>query len=349
MLTVVLLRVNIRGTTVSTKSMSQPEVEKLIALWAKIGIEYNLQGKLIVADSRKVQGAIARQTNNHGMIYHKKCSKFFATSNEVNINKIEPYLVLVEKRRDRDLWNYALTQWRVPISEGYGRRIRFLVFDNYNDKLIGLIGLCSPFFGGGLRDTLIGWTPDYKKDRLKNCMVAFVMGAVYPYNRQNFCSKLVAMLCQSVAVQQTFKRNYSTMTNKQPLAAIEAFAGFGESKIFLNTDWQYLGLTQGKKSTIHFNYPPIWELIKKNADPDIVSGHNIFLDKGAWKLRVITSALTNLGFSPKRLMNIKLQRGHYFLSLLENTTEYLCSLDTAPEIYSETTEEITSHWKNICF
>jgi hypothetical protein len=34
----------------------------------------------------------------------------------------------------------------VPVSNGFGRRLRYLVWDEHNDKLIGLIAIGDPVF-----------------------------------------------------------------------------------------------------------------------------------------------------------------------------------------------------------
>ena len=44
--------------------------------------------------------------------------------------------------------------WSIPISAGYGRRLRFVIYDEANGKLIGLFGLGDPVFGLGPRDRL---------------------------------------------------------------------------------------------------------------------------------------------------------------------------------------------------
>lgn len=325
------------------------DLELLLSHWKRIGIEYDSSTeRLIIADNRRVQGAIARQINNHGIIYEKKAKKVMATPSEVRIEKINPYLVLVEKRRERDIWNYALTQWRIPVSEGYGRRMRFLVFDEFNGKLIGLLGLSSPLYALGLRDKHIGWGKEVKKEKLKNIMTAYVLGAVYPYNQENKGSKLIAMLAQSIVVQKTFARNYSTPTRKQPLALIESFGGFGESPMYKDTNWQFLGLTKGN-CTSHFCFPLVWDIIKRNADPELMAQTNIFTDKGYWRLRVIHSALDNLGLPSDSLINVGFQRAHYVLPLLENTLDYLSGRDFHFYPDSDSIESITQQWKSICF
>lgn len=82
----------------------------------------------------------------------------FARGNEVAPEKLYPKLVEVTRRsEDELLFRYACLQWSIPVSSGYGRRLRFLVIDEHNGKLIGLFGLGDPVFSLAPRDQWIGW------------------------------------------------------------------------------------------------------------------------------------------------------------------------------------------------
>ena len=131
-----------------------------------------------------------------------------AHGNEVVPARISPHLVAVmPESKEELLFRYASLHWSIPVSSGYGRRLRFLVVDDHNDKLIGLIGLGDPVYSLGARDEWIGWTLADRKKRLGNVMDAFVLGAVSPYSHL-LCGKLVAMLAASDTVRRLFKRKY---------------------------------------------------------------------------------------------------------------------------------------------
>ena len=72
----------------------------------------------------------------------------FAAGSDVDPEKIVPRLVEVESNsQDELLFRYAKLHWSIPVSSGYGRRLRFLVVDEQNEKLMGVIGLGDPVFG----------------------------------------------------------------------------------------------------------------------------------------------------------------------------------------------------------
>jgi hypothetical protein len=95
---------------------------------------------------------------------------------------IRPRLVQVQSdSRDELLFRYACLHWSIPISSGYGRRVRFLVIDESNNKLIGVIGIGDPVYSLAARDKWIGWNEAEHRERLHAVMDAFVLGAVPPY------------------------------------------------------------------------------------------------------------------------------------------------------------------------
>ena len=105
-----------------------------------------------------------------------------------------------------DLFRVAALTWSVPVSNGFGRRLRYVVWDAHNDKILGLVAIGDPVFNLSVRDTLIGWNADDRRERL-NVMDAYVLGALPPYNTL-LGGKLVACLVRSREVYNEFIRTY---------------------------------------------------------------------------------------------------------------------------------------------
>ena len=81
-----------------------------------------------------------------------------ASGEEIVPPKIAPKLIEVHSgTKDELLFRYASLHWSIPVSSGYGRRLRFLVVDQHTNKLMGLFGLGDPVFSLGHRDQWIGW------------------------------------------------------------------------------------------------------------------------------------------------------------------------------------------------
>ncbi|MBL0901367.1 MAG: DUF4338 domain-containing protein, partial [Reyranella sp.] len=83
-----------------------------------------------------------------------KLLKHFASGQDVDPAKISPVLQPISSSSwEGDLFRLASLTWSVPVSNGFGRRLRFLVWDENNGKLIGIIAIGDPV-GTGLVDSL---------------------------------------------------------------------------------------------------------------------------------------------------------------------------------------------------
>jgi len=134
---------------------------------------------------------------------------FIASGSEIDPARIAPRLHQVEPDTiESRLFKYACLHWSIPISDGYGRRLRFLIFDDSNGKIIGLFGLGDPVYSIKARDEWIGWDADAKADSLYHVMDAYVLGAVAPYSRL-LGGKLVALASVCDEVRRAFARRYA--------------------------------------------------------------------------------------------------------------------------------------------
>jgi len=190
--------------------------------------------------------------------YESRLLDRIACGSEVDPHAVSPRLVAVKRgSEDELLFRYVCLHWSIPVSSGYGRRLRFLVEDQSNGKLIGLFGLGDPVYSLRVRDDWIGWDAETKKARLYHVLDAFVLGAVPPYNRL-LCGKLVAMLALSDTVRQAFRDRYrgqesliSGEVRKPYLVLLTTTSALGRSSIYnrIRIDgfdyWYRLGRTEG--------------------------------------------------------------------------------------------------------
>lgn len=235
---------------------------------------------------------------------------YIADGNEVVPADVSPRLVLVEPdSTDELLFRYACAHWSIPVSTGYGRRLRFLVKDDSNDKLIGLFGLGDPVYSMRARDQWIGWDAEAKRDRLYHVMDAYVLGAVPPYSSL-LCGKLVAMLALSNEVRRAFRRKYggrkaliSGKIRPPYLVMLTTTSALGRSSIYNRIRiggfdyWQSVGFTSGW-GDFHFSngvYGSIRAYVDRWCDPTA--------KQEAWgngfrnKREVIRKCLSRIGLS----------------------------------------------------
>ncbi len=187
-----------------------------------------------------------------------------ANGSDVKPECIDPQIITVTARsREERIFRYVACHWSIPVSAGYGRRLRFLITDRSNDKVIGILGLGDPVYAMRGRDQLIGWSTEDKKTHLRGVLDAFVMGAVPPYS-QLLCGKLVAMLALSNEVREAFRSKYAghaSLIGKSSippeLALITTASALGRSSVYnrlrIGADkfWESVGYTQGS-GEFHF-------------------------------------------------------------------------------------------------
>ena len=275
-----------------------------------------------------------------------KLSKFFASGKDVIPDKISPVLERVSSGTwQGDLFRLAALTWSVPVSNGFGRRLRYLVWDESNGKLIGLIAIGDPVFNLAVRDRLIGWSTEDRSSRLVNVMDAYVLGALPPYNFL-LGGKLVACLLRSRELYDDFARVYgnsvgviSQKKKRARLLAITTTSSMGRSSVYnrLKLDGiQYMepiGYTGGWG---HFHIPDslFIELRDYLRDMDHrYADHHMFGNGPNWRLRTMKAALNALGFRDD-MMKHGIQREVFISQLADNTTNILQTGRGKPDLTS---------------
>lgn len=338
--------------------MMQPEIRKarrkILKNLRDYGVNWNSRKqKLEPLDDdglRLMQKKLSLTTNLSGLQFETRVNQYFAKPEEIDILQVDPYLVPVKDDYTGRIWSYALTNWSVPVSAGYGRRLRFLVFDKQNEKLIGLFGLCDPLIGSTIRDTHIGWNREQKIERLYNCLTAYILGAVPPYNRI-LGSKLVALTTMFPLVREAFRTKYAgnetviSKKNRLPeLAFIDTYGAFNKSAIYTRLqNWKFVDYTKGK-SHIHLTANGSWEIVKEFVPEEIFKKYK-FGNGSNWKLRTLRIGLESLGFS-EELLSIGWKRAYYACPLATNWKEFLTGIEDTPEFILNTEQDLVDHWRD---
>jgi hypothetical protein len=242
--------------------------------------------------------------------YEDHLIQYIANGKEVDPRKMSPCLQLVEPDSDQELlFRYACLHWSIPVSAGYGRRLRFLVIDENNGKLIGLFGLGDPVYSMKARDKWIGWDKEGKASRLYHVMDAYVLGAVPPYSFL-IAGKLIAMLICSNEVRNAFRNKYNGKeslirqeTRPPYLVMVTTTSALGRSSVYnrirVNGQeyWTSIGFTQGS-GDFHFSngvYDDIRAYVEKHCEP--TAKHEAWGNGFRNRREVIRKCLSNIGLS----------------------------------------------------
>lgn len=283
-----------------------------------------------------------------------KLKRYFASGHEVDPTKIRPKLQLIRSNTwESALFRLATLSWSIPVSSGFGRRMRYLIWDQHNGKLIGLIALGDPVFNLKARDDYIGWDSDARKLRLVDLMDAYVLGAVPPYNSL-LGGKLVACLVRTDQIRRDFQSKYSRSigiisqkTKKAKLVMVTTSSALGRSSVYnrlkINGDayFRSIGFTGGWG---HFHVPDSLFLdlreYLRNHNHAYVDGHK-YGDGPNWRLRTIRAALDALDFRGD-LLRHGIRREVFVSSLAANAAEILRGECTGPNFNSlKTVEEVS--------
>jgi Domain of unknown function (DUF4338) len=290
-----------------------------------------------------------------------KLSSRFADGSDVNARRIRLSLEKVKAgTREADLFRLASLTWSVPVSNGFGRRLRYLVWDEYNGKLAGLIALGDPVFNLSVRDRHIGWSSQDRILRLVNVLDAYVLGALPPYSML-LGGKAVACLVRTQELFNDFSTKYGNVAglisgvNKQAsLLLVTTSSSLGRSSVYNRlrldgTDYlRPIGFTDGWG---HFHIPDdlfaaFRAYLRKIGHP--YADRNRFGQGPNWRLRTIRVTLKLLGFS-EGLLRHGIGRQVFACELADNSKEILRGDTRAPVLSSlrtvnEVSEAAVDRW-----
>lgn len=301
---------------------------------------YFLEGDVSKQRIRDLHSAhregVLRQNHAFVQMHAGELIKFFASGRHVDPSAIDPELVEVKAdTMESRLFRLASLLWSVPVSQGFGRRLRFLVRDRQNGCLIGLFALGDPVFNLTARDSWVGWTHEDRSERLVHVMDAYVVGALPPYSFL-LGGKLVAALMGSVEVKAAYERKYlgreaviSGKENRARLVLLTTTSALGRSSIYNRLKvpdgprFVRIGATKGFG---HFHlsgsvFDALRGYLEEIGHP-YASGHRFGMGPN-WKIRVVRTALEELGIDGNAVLKHGIEREVYAIPLATNWREIL--------------------------
>jgi hypothetical protein len=241
-------------------------------------------------------------------------STYFADGSDINPLAISLRLQKIEAGTfESAVFRLATLAWSVPVSNGFGRRLRYLVWDEHNNKLAGIFAIGDPVFNLSVRDKLIGWNSQDRCKRLVNVLDAYVLGAVPPYNML-IGGKAIACLVRTREVFDDFGTKYGDMPGiisgkkkNASLLAVTTTSSLGRSSIYNRLKlegteyFRGIGYTQGWG---HFHisdklFSSLRDYLRALDHP--YADLNRFGQGPNWRLRTIRAALKSLGFDESML------------------------------------------------
>ena len=336
-----------KKTSVSFAFTEEAKLKRSIRRhFTNLGFRKDNEGALVLPDnSKETVRKLHRRQRAEKLASNKqfmekrypKVEKYFANGNEIIPENISLRLKLVKTGTiEADIFRAASLTWSVPVSNGYGRRLRYLVWDQAHDRLVGIFALGDPVFNLAVRDNLIGWSLEDRKRRLVNILDAYVLGAVPPYNML-LGGKAVACMIRTREVYNDFRRTYGRTTGiisqekkGARLLAVTTTSSMGRSSIYNRLKlgsqqyFQPIGYTLGFG---HFHitdaiFSKMRDYLRVSAHP-YVDEHN-FGDGPNWRMRTIRVALRALGIN-QSVMKHGIKRQVFICLMSEKSVSFLKS------------------------
>ena len=297
-----------------------------------------------------------RITKREDFIFEKKglAERHLVNGKNLEIKKISPQIIEVEAGTEQEdlfkWWN--LIWWSVPYERGYGRQMRFIIWDKYHNAPIGLIGLQSPILSWSVRDDYLGISPETRDYWVNQSLSAQRIGALPPYN-DILGGKLVALLMTSDVIKNKFHNKYKnqkTILQKRKLPArllfITTTGAYGKSSVYSRLKFngeevaKFIGYTQGS-GTFHIPNALYEDLVSYLAKRgvDVKRGYGSGPSR---KLRLIDQALQHLGFTNGATHGV--QRAVYLFPLARSLNSVIKE-NKRPVWFRRDIEEMTDFWK----
>jgi hypothetical protein len=344
-------------------SVTPPELRRLvIEKLRQVGFEFGQNGSLHLPDddkdrlrqlhdpARRMELA-ARQDWLHRRL--PIFLHFFADGHEVVPEQIQPSLVEVTTQHQHDLFRLGRLLWSIQFSKGYGRRLRFLIMDQSNGKLIGLLALQSPPLSFPSRDRLFQYPPGRKTELVNQTMDIQTLGAIPPYDRL-LSGKLVALAAASNEIREVYHHKYSERKTEMEgrilpahLVALTTTSAFGRSSIYNRLRYngeiiaKSLGYTDGYGS---FHLMELYPLFREFLEAQGISTRGGFGTGPRRKWQTMVRALERLGFSAD-LLRHGVKREAFLFPLIDNIQDYLEGRVTEPNYRNFPFANLAAFWR----
>lgn len=339
--------------------------QAVVAGLAEVGFEINGSGRVVVSGDGNLSKDEIRALHNQARQLELEARQtwlrrslprylpFFANGSEVVPELVKPALVEATEEWQHELFRVARLTWSLPFSKGYGRRLRFLIMDEHNGRLIGILALQSPPLSFPARDRLFSYPPGRKIELVNQTMDIQTLGAVPPYARL-LGGKLVAMAAVSNEVRDAYRRKYKGRTTEidervlpAELVALTTTSAFGRSSLYNRLKYQgqlvaqSIGYTEGYGS---FHLAHLYDQFRAYLEAQDITTRGGFGVGPRIKWQTMARALERLGFSSEVLEH-RVQREAFLFPLVSNLKDYMEGRAVEPTYFDRPFTALADYWR----
>ena len=263
------------------------------------------------------------------LLSHVK-NNIWSPQDPMDFEKLQPELIYTKDSPELpQLWNAIRTfASTMKNNNNIGRNLNFIVRDKPTKKYLGVICISSDFLDLTPRDSYIGWDRERKtKKMINHTAIGSTIVPLQPLGYNYTGGKLLALMCLSDKVQETWKKEYGdTMVGVTTTSLYGSFSQYQNLK-----HWKKRGHSAGSVS-YEATKPTIQMLrkwIMENHTRKYFEWYSATKPTGQpykrdHRNRSHTFAYSKLGI-PKELTKSDHSRGIYFSTLYDNTREFFKS------------------------
>jgi hypothetical protein len=261
------------------------------------------------------------------LLSHVK-NNIWSPQDPMDFEKLQPELIYTKDSPELpQLWNAIRTfASTMKNNNNIGRNLNFIVRDKPTKKYLGVICISSDFLDLTPRDNYIGWDRVRKTQKMINhTAIGSTIVPLQPLGYNYTGGKLLALMCLSDKVQETWKKEYGdTMVGVTTTSLYGSFSQYQNLR-----HWKKRGHSAGSVS-YEATKPTIQMLrkwIMENHTRKYFEWYSATKPTGQpykrdHRNRSHTFAYSKLGI-PKELTKSDHSRGIYFSTLYDNTREFL--------------------------
>ncbi len=261
------------------------------------------------------------------LLTHVK-NNIWSPQDPMDFEKLQPELIYTKDSPELpQLWNAIRTfASTMKNNNNIGRNLNFIVRDKPTKKYLGVICISSDFLDLTPRDSYIGWDRERKtKKMINHTAIGSTIVPLQPLGYNYTGGKLLALMCLSDKVQETWKKEYGdTMVGVTTTSLYGSFSQYQNLR-----HWKKRGHSAGSVS-YEATKPTIQMLrkwIMENHTRKYFEWYSATKTTGQpykrdHRNRSHTFAYSKLGI-PKELTKSDHSRGIYFSTLYDNTREFL--------------------------
>jgi hypothetical protein len=231
--------------------------------------------------------------------------------------------------------------------------LRFLIFDDHNGKLVGLVGLQSPPLDFPPRDRLFAYPMGRKTELVNQTMDIYTLGALPPYSRL-LCGKLAALACASDEIRGAYRRKYAARATEienrtipARLVALTTTSAFGRSSLYNRLKYDAvlvarpIGYTEGYGS---FHMATLYPLIREYLDREGISTRGGFGVGPRIVWQTCVRALERLGM-PRDGLRHGIRREAFLFPLARNLDSYMQGRASRPSYFHRPFADLAEWWR----